>query len=189
MCKYAMSPYKSHYACFGCRKTFKRRLLWDINRDDKRTVAAKCPQCGGLMANMGMDFAAPKMDDRKAWEHMQTLYTAGITFHSCGCTGPGYIPATKERLIAYFRELIDGYNRELSFWRQREEPTNERERNREKSKHWDFIRKVPRGIQPNREPVTNEEARQYWLGRIAEIEQKIKHLVSDRGESLSVVSS
>ena len=40
MCKYAMALYKSHYACFDCKKTFKRRLMWDINRDDKRTVEA-----------------------------------------------------------------------------------------------------------------------------------------------------
>lgn len=33
MCRYAMSTYKDHFACFQCRKIFKRRLLWDVNRD------------------------------------------------------------------------------------------------------------------------------------------------------------
>ena len=33
MCRYAMAKYKPHYACFNCRKTFKRKLMWDIKRD------------------------------------------------------------------------------------------------------------------------------------------------------------
>lgn len=72
MCRYAMFPYKSHYACFECRKTFKRRLLKDINRElgHEDSVEAKCPQCGGLMADMGLDFESPKMNDTKTWEHI-----------------------------------------------------------------------------------------------------------------------
>ena len=32
MCRYTMTTYKPHYACFECNKTFKRRLLTDIDR-------------------------------------------------------------------------------------------------------------------------------------------------------------
>jgi hypothetical protein len=104
MCRYATTRYKPHFACFNCRKTFKRRLLWDISDDDKLIeVEAKCPQCGKLMADMGLDFASPKKDDTKEWNHIKDLYLVGITFHSCGCTGPGYIPKDKEKLITHFK--------------------------------------------------------------------------------------
>lgn len=45
-----MTTHKPHFACFECRKTFKRKLMSDINGDDKSTVEAKCPRCGQLMA-------------------------------------------------------------------------------------------------------------------------------------------
>lgn len=50
MCRYGMTTHKPHFACFECRKTFKRKLMSDINGDDKSTVEAKCPRCGQLMA-------------------------------------------------------------------------------------------------------------------------------------------
>lgn len=173
MCRYAMLAYKPHYACFECRKTFKRKLLWDINRDDKRSVEAKCPQCGELMANMGLDFESPKKNDIKKWNHTKSLYTVGITFHSCGCSGPGYIPNTNEKLAAYFQELIQEYHRQLTFWRERIAPTNEAEINREKSKHSHFIMQVPRQGKGKKEIVTNEEAKKYWFDKIRNIEQKL----------------
>ena len=68
MCRYAMTRYKQHYACFNCRKTFKRRLLSDLeSKDDFQLKEAKCPDCGQLMANMGKDFEAPKKSAIKAW--------------------------------------------------------------------------------------------------------------------------
>jgi hypothetical protein len=106
MCRYAMVSYKPHFACFNCRKTFKRRLLNDVDRDETESVAAKCPECGQLMADMGLDFESPKKKDVKAWEHLKTLYAVGITFHSCGCSGPGYIPSSTEALVAYFTNIL-----------------------------------------------------------------------------------
>ncbi len=90
-----MTTYKPHYACFECRKTFKRRLekdIYDGFNKSKEQNPAKCPECSELMANMGLDFESPKKKDIKSWEHIATLYEVGITFHSCGCSGPGYIP-------------------------------------------------------------------------------------------------
>lgn len=173
MCRYAMLAYKPHYACFECRKTFKRKLLWDINRDDKRGVEAKCPQCGELMANMGLDFESPKKNDIKQWNHTKSLYTVGITFHSCGCSGPGYIPNTNEKLVAYFQNLFQEYHRQLTFWRERIEPSSEAAMNKENSKHFDFIRQVPRQGKGKKEIVSNEEAKQYWFGKIKNIEEKL----------------
>jgi len=174
MCRYTMARYKPHYACFNCKKTFKRRLLWDINRDNQAAyLEAKCPQCGELMADMGLDFTSPKKNDIKQWEHLKSLYTVGITFHSCGCSGPGYIPGSKDSLIAYFNSLTKIYNDQLTFWRQRIEPQNDKEINREISKHWDFIAKVPSEIRPKKGTISNEEAKQYWFDRIKEVEQKL----------------
>lgn len=82
MYRYAMTTYKLHYACFNCRKTFKRKLMWDINRDNKDVREAKCPQCGDLMANMELDFESPKKDNIKEWNHIKELYSVGITFYS-----------------------------------------------------------------------------------------------------------
>ncbi len=90
MCRYAR-PYKPHYACFACRKSFKRRLSEDVGHvgADK---PARCPQCGVLMADMGWDFKPPKSKNIKAWSVLEGLWSIGETFHSCGCGGPGYRP-------------------------------------------------------------------------------------------------
>lgn len=60
-----MVAYKPHHACFNCCKTFKRRLMGDIKKGEQSTFEAKCPECGELMANMGLDFESPKKDDVK----------------------------------------------------------------------------------------------------------------------------
>ncbi|TAE74766.1 MAG: hypothetical protein EAZ85_03880 [Bacteroidetes bacterium] len=176
MCRYAMTSYKSHYACFDCKKTFKRRLMWDINKDDKRTVEAKCPQCGQFMANMGLDFKSPKKDNLKQWTHIKNLYAVGITFHSCGCTGPGYIPNSTEKLKEYFEDIKNTYFKNLEFWRQRIEPTNSSEEDREKSKNGSFICEIPYEIRPKKGAISNEDAKKYWLEKIKQVEQKIEKI-------------
>jgi DNA-directed RNA polymerase subunit RPC12/RpoP len=176
-----MTKYKSHYACFECRKTYKRRLLSDIVRKDDIELElkeAKCPQCGNLMANMGKDFEAPKKGAVKEWEHIKRLYSVGITFHSCGCNGPGYIPNTTESLIAYLQEIKKDYNYNLDFWRKREEPTdkNEIDRDNSNSKNWLFISKVTAEIRSKKGLIKNEDAKRYWIDRINEIDNKLERL-------------
>lgn len=179
MCRYAMTNYKPHYACFNCLKTFKRRLLSDIeSKDDFQLTEAKCPKCGQLMASMGKDFEAPKKSDIKGWEQIKLLYSVGITFHSCGCTGPGYIPNTPERLIAYFQELKDDYQTQLAFWRQREEPKTKREIDRDTSKNWRFINQVPHDLRPEKGVLSNEVAKSYWMDRVKQIEAKLKQITT-----------
>lgn len=137
-----MTKYKPHYACFNCKKTFKRRLIVDINRDETNTVEAKCPQCGELMADMGLDFASPKMDNIKEWNHLKNLYAVGITFHSCGCTGPGYIPNSSDQLKAYLEYIKASYLKNLEFWRNRIEPTTKKEMEKGMYKNWSELRNV-----------------------------------------------
>ncbi|WP_428224597.1 hypothetical protein [Flavobacterium sp.] len=167
-----MKTYKPHYACFKCKKTFKRKLRWD----EKESGEAKCPQCGALMANMGLDFESPKKENSKVWRHLQDLYSVGITFHSCGCTGPGYIPKDKKQLIAYFQEILTEYNEQLIFWRNRNEPSNQSEIQSENNKFWENICLVPFEQRKKGETISNMEAIKYWLDKIKEVELKIDAL-------------
>lgn len=172
MCRYA-TAYKPHYACFNCRKTFKRRLVRDIRKGDLDNPA-KCPECGELMADMGLDFEAPPKNEIKKWEHIKNLYQVGITFHSCGCTGPGYIPKDKEQLIAYLQGILADYHQNLDVFRERIEPKTQSEKDRDRSKNWDMLCKIPNETRGKNYEVKNEDAKNYWIGRIKEVEQKIQ---------------
>ncbi|MGQ2142398.1 hypothetical protein ACT4R9_00380 [Ornithobacterium rhinotracheale] len=177
MCRYAMFTYKSHYACFECRKTFKRRLLKDINRElgHEDSVEAKCPQCGGLMADMGLDFESPKMNDTKTWEHIKDLYSVGITFHSCGCSGPGYIPRDKEALIHYLEHIKKVYLSNLEFWRNRVEPTNKEQRLKDYNKNRGELCMVANDFK--KRVVSNQEGFDFWINRVKEVEENLKILL------------
>ena len=189
MCRYAMSVYKPHYACFKCRKAFKRKLLGDISGVDCNNTeekAAKCPECGELMANMGLDFEAPKKTDKKAWEHMAKLFRVGITFHSCGCSGPGYIPNDEEALIKHLLSTRANYIRHQRFWAQRQneaEPQTQSERDKDNHKNWNFLSSLPyhtkKGTK-NKPEYKALEAQQYWHGRVLEIEAKIRLIQTKR---------
>jgi hypothetical protein len=174
MCRYAMSMYKSHYACFSCRKTFKRRLMWDINKSNKEISEAKCPQCAELMADMGLDFEAPKKNQIKEWNHIMTLYTVGIAFHSCGCTGPGYIPKDKENLINYFKNKLTECDKHLLFFRKRTEPSTESEIQRESSKFASYFNQIPHKLIPIKGSISNEDGINFWINKKITIEQKIQ---------------
>jgi len=125
---------------------------------------------------MGLDFEAPKQNDTKAWRHIENLYSVGITFHSCGCTGPGYIPQTTERLIQYFERILKDYHDNLNFWRQRAFPKNKKEIDRKRSKYWSIMAKIPAKLHPQNKPVSTEDAMNYWFGRIKEVELKLEQI-------------
>jgi hypothetical protein len=84
MCRYAFHPYKQHYACFTCRRASKPVAVGHAMK--------RCPNCGGEIHGMGLDFKAPKQSDKAAWKAAEILHTGGIDYHSCGCSGPGYRP-------------------------------------------------------------------------------------------------
>lgn len=92
MCRYAMyGPYKRHFACFDCRKGFKRPAL--ARAGDAATDPAPCPDCGRPMSDMGLDFKPPGRADAGHWAVVAFLYRRGFAYHSCGCAGPGYRPS------------------------------------------------------------------------------------------------
>lgn len=43
MCRYAGKTYKSHYACFKCRKSFKQADSSDILAACQKTLIEECP--------------------------------------------------------------------------------------------------------------------------------------------------
>jgi DNA-directed RNA polymerase subunit RPC12/RpoP len=173
MCRYAMTTYKPHYACFECRKTFKRRLLHDVNRDEDELVAAKCPECGRLMANMGLDFKSPQKKNLKAWQHLQSLYEVGITYHSCGCSGPGYIPATTEAIVNYLEERLGSYVSELRFWLNRPQPDTKQEFERDKDRNSTHRYMLPRELQGKNGGVDSNDAVTYWQQRVHNLEHNL----------------
>lgn len=76
-----------------------------------QSAAFRCPQCSGPMADLGRDFKAPRASDRKAWEQIAHVYTLGHAFHTCGCDGPGFIPATPSEYREYLQQQRAEYAR------------------------------------------------------------------------------
>lgn len=82
--KQAQRRYKKHFACFSCRKVFKR-TLWNKDSNHPGYTGSDlhlvpCPQCGASMVNMGRDFKAPKQNDLDQWATVELLYRHGITY-------------------------------------------------------------------------------------------------------------
>jgi hypothetical protein len=180
MCRYAMTSYKPHFACFDCRKTFKRRLIGDMLKGyskDREEVPAKCPECANLMANMGLDFESPKKKDLKAWKHIETLYKVGITFHSCGCSGPGYIPRDSDELINNFSKIKAVYIEHQHFWaRRRENPETQSEIAKDQHHNGFFLDTIPNELYEGtkKKPKYDaEEAQAYWNKQVREVERRI----------------
>jgi hypothetical protein len=145
MCRYGFKTYKSHFACFRCRKTFKQVPFTDllkktgksdfyeklINKsmnkwsDKERALyeelnnnfvcrEIKCPECGGHMADLGLDFKSPRKTAVKEWKIIEGLYTIGMSFYSCGCNGPGYIPRHPRDYEAYLNKVLQGYENHIA---------------------------------------------------------------------------
>lgn len=175
MCRYAFYKYKPHLACFQCHKTFRRRHLSDVS-ENKSGVSrsAKCPECGGTLADMGLDFKSPPKDDEKAWKHISELFVSGITFHSCGCSGPGYIPKDREHLLNHLEKTRDQYVNTLRQWINFYAPATKKERELMKLRG-DFLY-PPFELSRVNKSVTKEEVVAYWTERIDKIEQRINHI-------------
>lgn len=148
MCRYACVRYKPHFACFACRKAFKRRLQHDVDRDGE-PHPARCPDCGGPMAEMGLDFRPPPRQKLREWRVLETLWEVGETFHSCGCGGPGYRPREPRALVAYLRDLAARFHATRREWHDQADPRRAEQR---------------------------REALELWSGRIARVEAALARL-------------
>ena len=127
MCRYAITSYKAHLACFACRKGFKRRLQRDVDPAGD-AHPARCPQCGAPTADMGLDFKPPGRSDTAGWATVASLWEIGVTFHSCGCGGPGYRPRLQRDYLPFLLRLRADYQQQLDAWRGDRRRPEERDR-------------------------------------------------------------
>lgn len=84
------------FACFQCRKSFKRpqfvgsisRFMISEQREKQQNEANeferkrryKCPDCGGDAHYMGIDFKAPKKTDIREWNEAKMFIESGNLF-------------------------------------------------------------------------------------------------------------
>ncbi len=145
MCRYGNKTYKPHFACFNCRKSFKKTPIEDYLKQKNKFEAYKklsikqnnpnvvkqleqkfetslstlkemylndistCPDCGNEMADLGLDFKAPKKNAVKAWKRIEGMYHVGHCFHTCGCSGFGYVPRDKTEYLQYLSNRLEQY--------------------------------------------------------------------------------
>jgi hypothetical protein len=89
VCRYG-TTYKHHYVCLACRSSVKHE--WVPEREHR------CPRCRAVLVDAGYDLAVPPRRDESAWTALTATLRAGITFHSCGCGGPGFRPRTSAQV-------------------------------------------------------------------------------------------
>ncbi|WP_150852028.1 hypothetical protein [Sinorhizobium arboris] len=68
--------YLHPYACFQCRKSFKRA--------SKSAPVLPCPHCGGPSIGLTRKFKPPKQSDSKQWAKVEALVRHGFLFWSLG---------------------------------------------------------------------------------------------------------
>lgn len=73
-----MNPYNMTFACFICRKSFKRSL--DETLPNHYPSELVCPNCGGIAYNLGRHFKPPKAISKKQWAKVQFLVEHGFRF-------------------------------------------------------------------------------------------------------------
>ena len=72
----AASAYLHPYACFSCRRSFKRA---------SRTEAVlPCPHCGGPSIGLTRKFKPPRQSDIRQWQKVEALVRRGFLFWSVG---------------------------------------------------------------------------------------------------------
>ena len=72
----AASAYLHPFACFSCRRSFKRA---------SRTEAVlPCPQCGGPSVGLTRKFKPPRQGNTRLWQKVKALVRHGFLFWSVG---------------------------------------------------------------------------------------------------------
>ncbi len=113
MCRYAFYKYKLTYGCFKCQVGFKRRNLFDVDRNATEAKDFNCPNCGGEMANLGRDLRLPAKTKNEEWKCIKYLFDNKYNIYSCGCQGIGFVPHKMEDAIELVREYASRQERAL----------------------------------------------------------------------------
>ncbi|PHR46408.1 MAG: hypothetical protein COA32_11175 [Fluviicola sp.] len=108
--------YKSKYICTYCRKTFKRKVLSDINKLQTEEKAPKCPECGRFSSWIGPKFRSPKKDDLKAWKSVDVLYDLGLLHYIGWTNSDADIPNSRKGLKDFLIQLKEDYERNVRGW-------------------------------------------------------------------------
>jgi len=92
MCRHETHHRNEPFACFSCRKVFRKKSRWDLPGAQRPAPGAMrfvpCPQCQSPMVDMGPFFKAPRQGDLRAWQRLQELFRAGFNYYECDCCGP-----------------------------------------------------------------------------------------------------
>lgn len=81
------------HACFDCRKSFKLA--------PRSNYVTTCPNCGGVILEMGRSFKAPPARDIAQWAKVWVLYAAGFRFSSYRSTSGPPLPRTRSEVKAF----------------------------------------------------------------------------------------
>jgi hypothetical protein len=82
--------YLHPYACFSCRRSFKRPYERGIEN-------RPCPHCGAQAVALNRKFKAPRRDDLDQWRKVEFLVHHGFRFQSLS-DGEGHFIAYPETL-------------------------------------------------------------------------------------------
>ena len=114
--------YQIHFACFDCRKAFKRpytvgeeeRSAWLSRRFSGKQPSKAftlpiyhCPDCGGKMTMVGRAFRAPRHENIDSWRTVEFLVRSGFTFWSNVGRRPETLSEAKE-FVEKHRKISKG---------------------------------------------------------------------------------
>lgn len=99
------TPYHISFACFECRKSFKRQ----VNFLEEISIELPCPDCGKAATNLGRHFKPPKKSDAKQWTKVKYLVEHGFYFQKIRVTSghhdtvpyPETLEEAKEFVVKY----------------------------------------------------------------------------------------
>jgi hypothetical protein len=97
-----MEPaYLIHFACFACRRSFKRKIEFGA-----AVYLKPCPDCSGQAIHLGRHFKAPKRTDQKQWRKVEYLVRAGFFFQhvqnaNCRVPYPETLEDAREFVATY----------------------------------------------------------------------------------------
>ena len=91
-------PYLYPFACFACRRSFKR----PGDRDE-----APCPVCGNRAIRLNRKFKPPRQGDVKQWAKVEALVGLGFRFDTIrdGEGGTVRYPSTERGIPAFVKRV------------------------------------------------------------------------------------
>lgn len=96
MCRYSDAGYKTSWVCLNDRHVARYQpnmVSQGAPPEEWLSATPRCPFCREEMIDFGHDFKAPRKRNNQ-WRKLKILHDKGIHFNSCGCSGPGWRPAT-----------------------------------------------------------------------------------------------